>query len=168
MTTTKVPTAMETQITNVDNMFNDMLDKYKSNYVNYHTNSMLSQSDSKTTTTSASLTATKDPNEAELMQYRYAANKLLEQVRSQISTNSASISKINAEVLPIQQLYIKAKEHGNAYLASINASAASLSDYNELYKTVIFSSVMYLIGSASILYIIFKAKSQDLIPPEFN
>ena len=42
------------------------------------------------------------------------------------------------------------------------AAGASLEDYNELYKTTFFSIIMYLVGSASILYLMFKPKLQSV------
>jgi hypothetical protein len=41
------------------------------------------------------------------------------------------------------------------------AAVASLEDYNELYKTTVFSTLMYVAGSALILYLMYKPKIQS-------
>ena len=87
---------------------------------------------------------------------------MLEQVRSQISSNSKTISKINANITPNQTKYSSVLEMGDNFHETRLAAGASLEDYNELYKTTFFSIIMYLVGSASILYLMFKPKLQSV------
>jgi hypothetical protein len=104
----------------------------------------------------------KDLNHEVLQNYRVAANKLLEQVRSQVHKNSTTISKINASITPTQNSYSSILELGDNFNNTKLAAGASLDDFNELYKTTFFSTVMYLVGSASILYLMFKPKLQSV------
>ena len=163
---------IQSKINNVNSLFDSMLGTYKSNYINYHKNVTLSMP---TTTTNATTTTTttagyissggsdaKNLNDEVLLNYRYAANDLLEQVRSQMSSNSRTISKINADITPVQTNYLSVIELGDNFHETKLAAGASLDDYNELYKTTFFSIIMYLVGSASILYLMFKPKLQSV------
>lgn len=158
-----------------------MIDNYKKNFVNYHKNTTLSMP---TTTPTTMLTTTpttmlttrpttrptttekdptiKDSNEEPLSNYRYAANNLLEHVRSQMASNSRTISKINSDIIPVQTQYLSALELGDDFDSTKSAARAALDDYNELYKITFFSILTYLIGSASILYLMFKPKLQSV------
>ena len=161
------------KIDNVNSLFSNMIDNYKKNFVNYHKNTTLSMP---TTTPTTTLTTTptttpttrekdptiKDSNEEPLSNYRYAANNLLEHVRSQIASNSRTISKINSNIVPIQTQYLSALELGDDFDSTKSAARAALDDYNELYKITFFSILTYLIGSASILYLMFKPKLQSV------
>jgi glycyl-tRNA synthetase (class II) len=159
---------IQSKINNVNSLFDNMISQYKSNYVNYHKNVTLSMP----TLTPTSMTTTaghvssdshaKDLNDEVLLNYRYAANDLLEQVRSQMSSNSRTISKINANITPIQTKYLSVLELGDNFDEIKSAAGASLDDYNELYKTTFFSIIMYLVGSSSILYLMFKPKLQSV------
>lgn len=159
---------IQSKINNVNSLFDNMLSQYKSNYINYHKNVTLSMP----TTTNATTTTTpgytnsdsnaKDLNDEVLLNYRYAVNNLLEQVRSQLSSNSKTISKINADITPVQKNYLSVLELGDNFNETRLAAGASLDDYNELYKTTFFSIIMYLVGSASILYLMFKPKLQSV------
>jgi hypothetical protein len=162
---------IQSKINNVNSLFDNMLSQYKSNYINYHKNVTLSMP---TTTTNAMTTTTtnpgytssdsnaKDLNDEVLLNYRYAVNNLLEQVRSQLSSNSKTISKINADITPVQKKYLSVLELGDNFNETRLAAGASLDDYNELYKTTFFSIIMYLVGSASVLYLMFKPKLQSV------
>ena len=173
----------QNKIDHVNSLFSNMIDKYKINYVNYHKNLTLSMPTTTPTNTktenvvSSSNSNEKDPNEELLSNYRYAANNLLEHVRSQMASNSRTISKINSDILPIQTQYLSVLESGDIfenttdYFCDIekkymynkkSAPCAALDDYNELYKVTFFSILMYLIGSASILYLMFKPKLQSV------
>ena len=159
---------IQSKINNVNSLFDNMIGTYKSNYINYHKNVTLSMP----TLTPTLMTSTaghvssdshaKDLNDKVLLNYRYAANHLLEQVRSQISSNSKTISKINANITPNQTKYSSVLEMGDNFHETRLAAGASLEDYNELYKTTFFSIIMYLVGSASILYLMFKPKLQSV------
>jgi hypothetical protein len=159
---------IQSKINNVNSLFDNMLSQYKSNYINYHKNVTLSMptTTNATTTTTPGYTSSdsnaKDLNDELLLNYRYAVNNLLEQVRSQLSSNSKTISKINADITPVQKKYLSVLELGDDFNATRLAAGASLDDYNELYKTTFFSIIMYLVGSASILYLMFKPKLQSL------
>jgi hypothetical protein len=169
---------IQSKINNVNSLFDNMISQYKSNYINYHKNVTLSmptlmpKTTSTTSTTSTSKTTTaghvssdshaKDLNEEVLMNYRFAANKLLEQVRSQVYLNSTTISKINANINPVQEKYLNILEVGDKFHHTKLAAVSSLYDFNELYKTTLFSIIMYLVGSTSILYLMFKPKLQSV------
>ena len=117
---------IQNDIQTVNQTFDDMLVKFKPNYVNFHTNATFSlpsspppsSSDSSTATTAptpaaavtSAAAATPDPNDAELLKYRYAANQLLEKVRSQIASNSKKIAGINTDISPIQKAYLNIME----------------------------------------------------------
>uniref|UniRef100_A0A6C0F2B8 Uncharacterized protein n=1 Tax=viral metagenome TaxID=1070528 RepID=A0A6C0F2B8_9ZZZZ len=158
----------QNKIDHVNSLFSNMIDKYKINYVNYHKNSTLSMPTTTPTNTkienvvSSSNSNEKDPNEELLSNYRYAANNLLEHVRSQMASNSRTISKINSDIVPIQTQYLSILELGNNFDSTKSAATASLDDYNELYKVTFFSILTYLVGSASILYLMFKPKLQSV------
>jgi len=173
----------ENNIDNVNQIFDNVLSNYKSNYVNYHTNATLSLSSASlippndTTTTTATTTTTrtaakkpgaakplkqKDPNDEALLKYRYAANNLLESVRSQISSNSKQISTINKNITPIQKQYFQIMETGTALHQTKLAAVVSLEDYNELYKTTVFGTLMYTVGSAFVLYLLYKPRIQNI------
>jgi septation ring formation regulator EzrA len=155
---------IQTKINNVNSLFDNMIRQYKSNYINYHKNVTLSMPT--LTTTSAGHVSSdshaKDLNDKVLLNYRYAANHLLEQVRSQISSNSKTISKINANITPNQTKYSSVLEMGDNFHETKSAASVSLEDYNQLYKTTFFSIIMYLVGSSSILYLMFKPKLQSV------
>ena len=169
---------IQSKINNVNSLFDNMISQYKSNYINYHKNVTLSmptlmpKTTSTTSTTSTSKTTTaghvssdshaKDLNEEVLMNYRFAANKLLEQVRSQVYLNSTTISKINANINPVQEKYLNILDLGDKFHHTKLAAVSSLYDFNELYKTTLFSIIMYLVGSTSILYLMFKPKLQSV------
>jgi hypothetical protein len=176
---------VQSKINNVNSLFDNMISQYKSNYINYHKNVTLSMptlmpKPTTTTTTTPTTTPTttktktttaghvsskshaKDLNDEVLQNYRVAANKLLEQVRSQVYKNSTTISKINASITPVQKSYSSILELGDNFDNTKLAAGASLDDFNELYKTTFFSIVMYLVGSASILYLMFKPKLQSV------
>ena len=175
----------KTEIDNVNQIFENVVSNYKSNYVNFNTNATLSLPStslipvSETPTSEATDTteatpalgakkprATKqnkqqDPNDDALLKYRYAANNLLEKVRSQINSNSKQISTINTNITPIQKQYLQIMETGTELRQTKLAAVASLEDYNELYKTTVFSTLMYVAGSAMILYLMYKPKIQS-------
>ena len=166
---------IQSKINNVNSLFDNMISQYKSNYINYHKNVTLSMPTlmpKTTSTTSTSKTTTaghvssdshaKDLNEEVLMNYRFAANKLLEQVRSQVYLNSTTISKIYANINPVQEKYLNILELGDKFHHTKLAAVSSLYDFNELYKTTLFSIIMYLVGSTSILYLMFKPKLQSV------
>jgi hypothetical protein len=159
---------IQSKINNVNSLFDNTIGTYKSNYINYHKNVTLSMP----TLTPTLMTSTaghvssdshaKDLNDELLLNYRYAANDLLEQVRSQLSSNSKTISKINANITPVKTKYLRLLELGDNFDEIKLAAGASLNDYNELYKTTFFSIIMYLVGSSSILYLMFKPKLQSV------
>ena len=168
---------IQSKINNVNSLFDNMISQYKSNHINYHKNVTLSMptltpntasttSTSKTKTTTAghvsSESHAKDLNDELLTNYRFAANKLLEQVRSQVYANSTAISKINASIEPIQKKYLNILEFGDKFHHTKLAAVSSLDDFDELYKTTLFSIIMYLVGSTSILYLLFKPKLQSV------
>ena len=166
-------------IDNVNQIFDNVLSNYKSNYVNFHTNETLSLPSAAlvppTSDTAEEDTTTmdtkkprpikqkdpKDPNDEALLKYRYAANNLLEKVRSQISSNSKQISAINTNITPIQKQYLQIMETGTELRQTKLAAVSSLEDYNELYKTTVFGTLMYVAGSAFILYLMYKPKIQS-------
>ena len=165
----------KSDINAVNQTFDDMLSNFESNYVNFNTNATLSlpslpppsTADSLTTTpipktnTSSSKDLGPDPNDAALLKYRYAANQLLEKVRSQISSNSKQISSINTDITPIQKAYLNVMESGVALNQTKSASLVSLEDYNELYRTTVFGTVMYVVGAGLILYLLYKPRIQS-------
>lgn len=164
---------VENDIQNVNQAFDDVLANFKTNYVNFHTNATLSlptspvpsSSDSDSTpkqVVSSNATMTKDPNDAALLSYRYAANQLLEKVRSQISLNSNQISSINRDINPIQKAYLNIMETGTKIDQAKSASELSLEDYNELYRTTVFGTMMYVVGAGLILYLLYKPKIQNI------
>jgi hypothetical protein len=172
---------IQKKINNVNSLFDNMISQYKSNYINYHKNVTLSMptlipkttsTPSTTSTTSTSNTTTaghvssdshaKDLNDEVLTNYRSAGNNLLEQVRSQVYSNSTTISKINANINPVQEKYLNILELGDKFHHTKLAAVSSLYDFNELYKTTLFSIIMYLVGSTSILYLLFKPKLQSV------
>ena len=148
--------------------FDDMLSNFESNYVNFNTNATLSLPSSPPPTDSLTTapipktnTSSKDPNDAALLKYRYAANQLLEKVRSQIASNSKQISSINTDITPIQKAYLNVMESGTALNQTKSASLVSLEDYNELYRTTVFGTVMYVVGAGLILYLLYKPRIQS-------
>lgn len=150
----------------VNQTFEDMLANFQSNYVNFNTNAMLSlptPSSSDSTVKSKSAPQAPDPNDAALMKYRYAANQLLEKVRSQISSNSKQISIINTDISPIQKVYLNVMETGGALNQTKSAAILSLEDYKELYRTTVFGTVMYVVGAGAILYLLYKPRIQNEI-----
>lgn len=172
----------KTEIDNVNQIFENVVSNYKSNYVNFHTNATLSLpsaslvpvSETPTSDATDAIPAIdkkkprvikqdkqQDPNDDALLKYRYAANNLLEKVRSQISSNSKQISTINTNITPIQKQYLEVMETGTELRQTKLAAVASLEDYNELYKTTVFSTLMYVAGSAMILYLMYKPKIQS-------
>ena len=170
---------IQSKINNVNSLFDNMISQYKSNYINYNKNVTLSmptlmpKTTSTTSTTSTSNTKTtaghvssdshaKDLNDELLTNYRFAANNLLEQVRSQVYLNSTTISKINANINPVQEKYLNILDLGDKFHHTKLAAVSSLYDFNELYKTTLFSIIMYLVGSTSILYLMFKPKLQSV------
>lgn len=165
---------VENDIQNVNQAFDDVLANFKTNYVNFHTNATLSlpssplpsSSDSDSTpkqvTSSSNATMMKDPNDAALLAYRYAANQLLEKVRSQISLNSNQISSINRDINPIQKAYLNIMETGTRIDQAKSASDLSLEDYNELYRTTVFGTMMYIVGAGLILYLLYKPNIQNI------
>lgn len=166
-------------IDNVNQIFDNVLSNYKSNYVNFHTNETLSLPSAALvppTSDTAEETITtmdtkkprpikqknpKDPNDEALLKYRYAANNLLEKVRSQISSNSKQISTINTNITPIQKQYLQIMETGTELHQTKLAAVSSLEDYNELYKTTVFSTLMYTVGAGFIIYLMYKPKIQS-------
>jgi hypothetical protein len=169
----------ENDIQAVNQTFDDVLAKFKTNYVNFNTNAMLSlptlptpssSTDSTATTaTTATTTAAKstpqtaapDPNDSALLKYRYAANQLLENVRSQIASNSKKIASINTDITPVQKIYLQMTEAGTALDQTKSASLVSLEDYNELYRTTVFGTMMYVVGAGLILYLLYKPRIQS-------
>ena len=174
----------KTEIDNVNQIFENVVSNYKSNYVNFHTNATLSlpaaslipptsdATDATDATDAIPVMGAKkprvikqnkqqDPNDDALLKYRYAANNLLEKVRSQINSNSKQISTINTNITPIQKQYLQIMETGTELRQTKLAAVASLEDYNELYKTTVFSTLMYVAGSAMILYLMYKPKIQS-------
>ncbi len=161
----------DNDINAVNQTFDDMLVNFQSNYVNFNTNVMLSlpppsfSNDSSATTgkTTAvkSAAANSDPNDAALLKYRYAANQLLEKVRSQIASNSKKIASINTDITPVQKTYLQMTEAGIALDQTKSASLVSLHDYNELYRTTVFGTMMYVVGAGLILYLLYKPRIQS-------
>ena len=167
---------IQNDIQAVNQTFDDMLAKFKTNYVNFHTNATLSlpsspppsSSDSSSATTAPtpaaavkSAAAAPDPNDAELLKYRYAANQLLEKVRSQIDSNSKKIAGINTDISPIQKAYLNIMETGTSLDQTKSAAVVSLEDYNELYRTTVFGTMMYAVGAGLILYLLYKPRIQS-------
>ena len=166
----------ENDIRAVNQTFDDVLANFKTNYVNFNTNTMLSlptspppSSSTDSTATTATTTAAKstpeaaapDPNDAALLKYRYAANQLLENARSQIASNSKKISSINTDITPVQKMYLQMMEAGTALDQTKSASLVSLEDYNELYRTTVFGTMMYVVGAGLILYLLYKPRIQS-------
>ena len=158
----------ENDIRAVNQTFDDVLANFKTNYVNFNTNAMLSlptpsssSSDSTVKSKSAPQAAAPDPNDAALMKYRYTAHQLLEKVRSQIGSNSKNISSINANISPIQKAYLHVMEAGTTLDQSKSAAVVSLEDYNELYRTTVFGTIMYVVGAGLILYSMYKPRIQS-------
>ena len=164
----------ENDIQAVNQTFDDVLANFKTNYVNFNTNAMLSlpsstppsssDSTAATTTTAAKPTsqaAAPDPNDAALLKYRYAANQLLENARSQITSNSKKISNINADITPVQKISLDMNEAGAARDQTNSAAELSLEDYKELYRTTVFGTVMYVVGAGAILYLLYKPRIQS-------
>lgn len=164
----------ENDIQAVNQTFDDVLANFKTNYVNFNTNAMLSlpsstppsssDSTAATTTTAAKPTsqaAAPDPNDAALLKYRYAANQLLENARSQITSNSKKISNINADITPVQKISLDMNEAGVARDQTKSAAELSLEDYKELYRTTVFGTVMYVVGAGAILYLLYKPRIQS-------
>jgi hypothetical protein len=154
----------------VNQTFDDMLANFESNYVNFNTNAMLSlptpsPSDSTVVSVKAKAApqAPPDPNDAALMKYRYAANQLLEKVRSQIFSNSKQISTTNADISPIQKVHLDMNEAVGALNQTKSAAILSLEDYKELYRTTVFGTVMYVVGAGAILYLLYKPRIQNEI-----
>ena len=160
----------QNDIKSVNQTFDDMLAKFKTNYVNFHTNATLSlpsspppsSSDSTATTAPAaavkSAAAAPDPTDAGQLKYRYAANQLLEKVRSQIASNSTKIASINTDITPIQKAYLNIMQTGNSLDQTKSAAVVSLEDYNELYRTTVFGTMMYAVGAGLILYLLYKPR----------
>lgn len=168
----------ENGINAVNQTFDDMLANFQSNYVNFNTNAMLSlptlptpsfsTDDSTATTTTTAVKSTPqaaapDPNDAALLKYRYAANQLLEKVRSQISSNAKDISTINTDITPVQKTYLQMTGAGIALDQTKSAAILSLEDYKELYRTTVFGTVMYVVGAGAILYLLYKPQIQSQI-----
>ena len=162
----------QNDIENVNQTFHDMLANFKTNYVNFHTNATLSLPSSPPPTDSLSIPhastpipktnpSSKDPNDAALLKYRYAANQLLEKVRSQIASSSKKISSINTDISPIQKAYLHIMETGTALDQTKSAAVVSLEDYNELYRTTVFGTMMYVVGAGLILYLLYKPRIQS-------
>jgi hypothetical protein len=161
---------IQNDIQTVNQTFDDMLAKFKTNYVNFHTNATLSlpppsfSNDSLTPVpppASNTNASSKDPNDAELLKYRYAANQLLEKVRSQIASNSKKIAGINTDISPIQKAYLNIMETGTSLDQTKSAAVVSLEDYNELYRTTVFGTMMYAVGAGLILYLLYKPRIQS-------
>jgi hypothetical protein len=166
---------IQNDIQTVNQTFDDMLAKFKTNYVNFHTNATLSLPSSPPPSSTDSLTpptpvpppasntnaSSKDPNDAELLKYRYAANQLLEKVRSQIASNSKKIAGINTDISPIQKAYLNIMETGTSLDQTKSAAVVSLEDYNELYRTTVFGTMMYAVGAGLILYLLYKPRIQS-------
>ena len=165
---------IKNDIQTVNQTFDDMLAKFKTNYVNFHTNATLSLPSSPPPSSTDSLTpvpptppasntdaSSKDPNDAELLKYRYAANQLLEKVRSQIDSNSKKIAGINTDISPIQKAYLNIMETGTSLDQTKSAAVVSLEDYNELYRTTVFGTMMYAVGAGLILYLLYKPRIQS-------
>jgi hypothetical protein len=170
----------ENDIQAVNQTFDDMMANFKTNYVNFNTNAMLSlpslpppsSSDSvaETTTSTINFTpapvksaAAPDPNDAAVLKYRYVANNLLEKVRSQISSNAKDISTINADITPVHKIYLQMTGAGNTLDQIKSAAAVSLDDYKELYRTTVFGTLMYVVGAGAILYLLYKPQIQSQI-----
>jgi hypothetical protein len=156
----------------VNQTFDGVLANFKTNYVNFNTNAMLSLPSSPppssnvttATTTPApakSAVANPDPNDAALLKYRHAANQLLEKVRSQIASNSKKISSINADITPVHKTYLQNMGMGTALDQIKSASLVSLEDYKELYRTTVFGTMMYVVGAGVILYLLYKPRIQS-------
>ena len=159
----------ENDINAVNQTFDGMLSNFESNYVNFNTNATLSlpssppPTDSLTPIPKTNTSSSKDPNDAALLKYRYAANQLLEKVRAQISSNSKDISTINADISPIQKVYLNVMETGAALNQTKSAAILSLDDYKELYRTTVFGTIMYVVGAGAILYLLYKPQIQSQI-----
>ena len=162
----------QNDIKSMNQIFDVMMTNFKTNYVNFHTNATLSlpssplPSSSVTTTTTPatkSVAAAPDPNSDALMKYRSAANQLLEKVRSQIDSNSSKISSVNTDITPIQKAYLHIMEAGTTFDQTKSAAVVSLEDFNDLYRTTVFATMMYGVGAGLILYLMYKPKIQSSI-----
>ena len=154
---------LKKKIDDVNSLFDNLIKNYKTNYVNHRKNSTLSMTPSSTVTGVGSESSVKDPNEMLLLSYRSAASNLLDHVESQAALNSRIISKINSETIPpLQSSYFSISGLGDKFNNISSAATASLDDYNELYRTTFFSMLMYVTGSAFILYLMFKPKLQNV------
>jgi len=159
----------QNDIQSVNQIFDDMISKFKTNYVNFNTNAMLllpsspppSSTDSLTSTptptsTNTTTSSLKNLNDDALLKYRSAANQLLEKVRSQIALNSKNISNINTDITPIQKTYLQIMEMGTGIDQTKSASVVSLEDFHDLYRVTVFGTIMYVIGAGVILYLLYK------------
>ena len=154
---------LKKKIDDVNSSFDNLIKNYKTNYVNYRKNATLSMTPSSTLTGISSDSSVKDPNEMLMLSYRNAASNLLDHVGSQMASNSKTISKINSEIIPpLQSSYFSITGLGDKFDNISSAAVASLDDYNELYRTTFFSILMYITGSAFILYSMFKPKLQNV------
>ena len=162
----------QNDIKSMNQIFDVMMTNFKTNYVNFHTNATLSlpssprPSSSVTTTTTPatkSVAAAPDPNGDALLKYRSAANQLLEKVRSQIDSNSGKISSVNTDITPIQKAYLHIMEAGTTFDQTKSAAIVSLEDFNDLYRTTVFATMMYGVGAGLILYLMYKPKIQSTI-----
>jgi hypothetical protein len=163
----------QNDIENVNQTFDHMLANFKTNYVNFHTNATLSLPSSPPPLSTDSLSvppstpipktnaSSKDPNDDALLKYRYAANQLLEKIRSQVASNSKKISSINMDITPVQKAYLHIMETGTALDQTKSAAVVSLEDYNELYRTTVFGAMMYVVGAGLILYLLYKPRIQS-------
>ena len=133
---------IQSKINNVNSLFDNMISQYKSNYVNYHKNVTLSMP----TLTPTSTTTTAG---------HVSSDSHAKDLNDELLTNYANIT-------PNQTKYSSVLEMGDNFHETRLAAGASLEDYNELYKTTFFSIIMYLVGSASILYLMFKPKLQSV------
>jgi hypothetical protein len=82
-------------------------------------------------------------------------------VRSQVASNSKKISSINTDITPIQKVYLQVMETGTALDQTKSAAVVSLDDYNELYRTTVFGTMMYVVGAGLILYLLYKPRIQS-------
>jgi hypothetical protein len=82
-------------------------------------------------------------------------------VRSQIASNSKKIAGINTDISPIQKAYLNIMETGTSLDQTKSAAVVSLEDYNELYRTTVFGTMMYAVGAGLILYLLYKPRIQS-------
>lgn len=164
----------DNHINAVNQTFDDVLTNFKTNYVNFHTNAMLSlpslpppSSSDSTVKSKAAPAPVKsvalDPNDVPLLKYRSSANQLLEKIRSTVNSNSKNISSINADISPIQKTYLHMMGMGDTLDQTKSAAAQSLDDYKELYRTTVFGTIMYVVGAGAILYLLYKPRIQSEI-----